>query len=321
MKTIYLDQNKWIDLARATKYPDKYPDYRELLDRIETEVSRGEWVFPLSVIHFTETLLRANIESRLELAKIMAKYSKSYSIKPYFEFEPIEIHNCFANIHDTTKIRSISPISRNFLSAIGIEDIAKELKNELPSEQEDAVQDYLEKEIIRNDELFAKLIEQYDDPSFVQDMHRERLEASRDLEKIKDKIIALPKGHKYNMFLINSFCEVLTPHIATLYTGFKKDRVTLIPDEILSDQTRIRAILESVPSLTVRLNLMYEKYKNPAELIDKNDNNDINFLAAAIPYCDIVVTEKSWRHHAMQSELDSIYSCVIICDIKDLLQY
>ena len=47
-RVIYLDQNKWIDLARAVKYPNEKPEVRALLERMGREVEAARLVLPLT---------------------------------------------------------------------------------------------------------------------------------------------------------------------------------------------------------------------------------------------------------------------------------
>jgi hypothetical protein len=49
-----------------------------------------------------------------------------------------------------------------------------------------------------------------------------------------------------------------------------------------------------------------------------NDLNDIASLAVAIPYCDVVVTERQWSHMARRAELDRRFNTVILHDLRSL---
>ncbi len=39
MRIVYLDQNKWIDLARAVKYPAENPEVRAILELLCQEAA------------------------------------------------------------------------------------------------------------------------------------------------------------------------------------------------------------------------------------------------------------------------------------------
>jgi hypothetical protein len=55
MKRIYLDQNKWIDLAACEKGLEKYARFRDVLTIAAAAVDRRLASFPLSTIHYIET--------------------------------------------------------------------------------------------------------------------------------------------------------------------------------------------------------------------------------------------------------------------------
>jgi hypothetical protein len=48
VQTIYLHQNKWIDLSRAVKYPADYPELRTVLEVLVEEAKAGRIIVPLT---------------------------------------------------------------------------------------------------------------------------------------------------------------------------------------------------------------------------------------------------------------------------------
>jgi hypothetical protein len=76
MAVVYLDQNKWIELARAAKYPADYPDVRALLTIIQERVDAGTLVLPLTATNIYETHKINDATRRHELALVQAELSK-----------------------------------------------------------------------------------------------------------------------------------------------------------------------------------------------------------------------------------------------------
>jgi hypothetical protein len=72
---VYLDQNKWIDLARAVKYPDKKPEMRALLEWLIEKLKAGRVVIPLTATNIFETHKINDVERRLNLAHVQATMS------------------------------------------------------------------------------------------------------------------------------------------------------------------------------------------------------------------------------------------------------
>ena len=64
---------------------------------------------------------------------------------------------------------------------------------------------------------------------------------------------------------------------------------------------------------------MYEVLKNPDRPIDEHDERDIMFLSTAIPYFDIVITEKTWKHAAKSLKLDIKYKTKVEHDLNFLM--
>ena len=80
MKILYLDQNKWIELARGVKSPDNFPSQYAVVETLVREAKAGNIVIPLTFASSTKhrKLVTSNDESiwrgcNLRLAK--AKYS------------------------------------------------------------------------------------------------------------------------------------------------------------------------------------------------------------------------------------------------------
>lgn len=93
-------------------------------------------------------------------------------------------------------------------------------------------------------------------------------------------------------------------------------------DEIISMGDNVfKVFIENIPGLDVETQLVVRRNANRGKTIDKNDFADISALTAAIPYCDMVVTENTWRDLAVRSGLDKKYNTVIISDIRKLENY
>lgn len=54
-KIVYLDQNKWIDLARAVKAPDDFPEHYAVLEKLVEGSKAGELLVPLTQSNIYET--------------------------------------------------------------------------------------------------------------------------------------------------------------------------------------------------------------------------------------------------------------------------
>ena len=82
MRRVYLDQNKWIDLARAASGRSDGEPFIDALAVCRFGVENGLASFPLSSVHYMETLKRKDAGSRGRLATVMRELSRYHSIAP-----------------------------------------------------------------------------------------------------------------------------------------------------------------------------------------------------------------------------------------------
>jgi hypothetical protein len=75
---VYLDLNKWVDLAKADVCKPDGEKYQRALRTAEQLVSAGEAIFPLSSAHFMELAKIRDNGRRRELAKLMVKLSDGW---------------------------------------------------------------------------------------------------------------------------------------------------------------------------------------------------------------------------------------------------
>ena len=90
-KRVYLDQNKWIDLAKCRLGREDGDRSRDVLDVLRHGVEHGLVSCPLSAQHYMETARRNNATSRHDLAITMAELSKFHTIAPAKAVVPMEL--------------------------------------------------------------------------------------------------------------------------------------------------------------------------------------------------------------------------------------
>lgn len=83
----------------------------------------------------------------------------------------------------------------------------------------------------------------------------------------------------------------------------------------------IEDLLDDIPTARCFLTLIYHRDSQLQRPIQTNDFNDIWFLTLAIPYSDIVVTERMWVSIATRAKLDKKYDTELLSSIQQLEQY
>ena len=72
-------------------------------------------------------------------------------------------------------------------------------------------------------------------------------------------------------------------------------------------------------SFYVQMFLIYQsKLKNHQRKNDINDYKDIISIAQALPYCDLIITEKYWSSIIIENGLDKEYNTIVSKNLDDL---
>jgi len=80
-----------------------------------------------------------------------------------------------------------------------------------------------------------------------------------------------------------------------------------------------RNIVESLPTRTCMFYMRRAKHANPQWTWGQHDRTDIGALSAAVPYCDVVVSERQWGHVLRTAKLDQRFGTTVISKLTDLL--
>ena len=83
-------------------------------------------------------------------------------------------------------------------------------------------------------------------------------------------------------------------------------------------RTGIKAFRSSMPAHHTRFTLAWARDRKAAKPLKTNDLLDIAHLAVAIPYADVVVTDKMAAYLATSEKLDKMYDCTVLDDLRKL---
>lgn len=87
---------------------------------------------------------------------------------------------------------------------------------------------------------------------------------------------------------------------------------------VWTDREAAREIVRAMPSTDVAVTLKTNGHKNHDKSWLPNDIYDIDALSVAVPYCDIVVTEKH-AHHVLQAErVPNRMDTILLCRLGEL---
>ncbi|OJE31669.1 hypothetical protein BAQ47_03200 [Bacillus tropicus] len=317
-KYIYLDQNHWINLAKA--FLGKNDAYKEVVEKVIEKSESGEWIFPLSIIHIMETESRFDDRSRIELSKFMSKISRNYSIVPSIYTDKFELRNSIAAAHGMPIVNMREEvIKKDFLRVVGLDGANFKINGNIKPEEKEKLQQFLVKKL-ETEPILEKLMSIPQDKKRIEQTIQDMTTPIEEYEKLRSELMKVPKEHREKVFIADSFINSHGEELMRIFEESGKTKETFLPDKIFDSPESIMKFLESTPSLNVRTKLVFSILTEIGRGFDRNDYKDICFLSTAVPYCDIVLTERLWVHYLSQWGLDEEYNVKLSKDLNFLLE-
>jgi hypothetical protein len=320
VKRVYLDQNKWIDLAAAVRGLKKGERYQDALLVIEAGVEVGDLSLPLSSAHYMETNVRRDWRSRRDLAMTMAALSQMHTIAPIQAVIPPEIDRALqTGAARPGSPRELKPFGFGAGHAFA-EDIPP---YRLPEHIVWQVADRwgLEGDINRVREIMLLAgptpTEEAEMPDFKPLAHLAVAEQyARDKEALRDRRRAAgwEKGERAERI---AHAQAFADHIDVINEAL--ELAQLSSDVVTGDgRAGMSRFLRSVPTLWASSELERLRHSGSQREWERQDLLDITALAVASVYCDVVVTERVWVDAAQRAGLDAKLQTTFLRRVDDL---
>ncbi|MHB1413990.1 MAG: hypothetical protein ACYC1C_01965 [Chloroflexota bacterium] len=311
---VYLDQNHWIYLAKDFWGKPHKPAHKGLSGRIFDAVKSDRIRLPLSTIHFIEHLRSASGARRQRLAEVFDRFSGGWQMASWACILPVEIHRAVANVFGE---RSVMPqpeiFGKGFLFGLG------------PKERALLVAGRTEQHLQRLQSISAL-------PGAILDLLTSPNEAGR--ERQNAKVTESSYGYAAAAEDLRSVRKSasIEVHRRAQYAGYTFHHQRLIfpaldaigrtRDEFLNLGVKgLSAFWSTVPSLDVDCELTLYRDRQWSKSVDPNDSRDIGHLALAIPYCDVVVSERFWARAIAETGLAEKYGTVVCTDLAEILEH
>lgn len=266
---IYLDQNKWIELARIINGIDKSERAAALVQEINIALSVG-YIFPLSAIHIMEFSRIKDAGRRSRLGKVMWQFSQGFTLAPQREIVSREIEVAFSQMGFNVNPRELKLIGRGIPHAF-----AEKNENPIIAAFADEVDEAM---LTGNKEL------DIDPVQFSSQKHRENF--SNHLISLNTQKHELPKSLWENWLYAIAMKDIAQP----LYEVMCKHS---IPNSMLSDwgENEFKEFLNRIPTRKLDIHLHRQVLKNPQYKSKLSDLEDWAGLGIAMCYCDLVICE------------------------------
>jgi hypothetical protein len=308
-RIIYLDQNKWIELAQAEKLPGELPDQFALLQRLIEKTHAGKIVFPLSATNIYETYKINDPERRKGLAFLQARLSGGIVFRARRGRLETELSAFLGNAY---QLRPLQWPDWWFLSDLFLDAfpqpndprsgaiISDKVINFIREHPGHALNTYL---TTASDDERTFAVKAWTAGS---EALRARIELRR--ERHKNETLSM-RRRIYSVLMLAEEVELLA-QLAEKY-GVRWNSIDDIGSSIA------RRIVEEMPTYYTEreLVLRLEAQQRP---INENDMRDIDAYSACLPYADDIVGENQMINLAQQARLGEKYDTRLMTDILAL---
>lgn len=321
MLRVYLDQNKWVDLARAATGHPLGERFRDALDVCRAAARSGAASFPLDMYRYWETGKRSDDRSRNDVVDVMSELSRQHTMALPFGVLDQEIDVALRHRYG----RPAEP-RRQQVFGVGMVHIAGdridwpqpdlstlpegEAAAGLRAQLGNEIRAFVEDAILRAGPHTFRQVG-FD--------HRASDHAERFVE-FERQVAALIAEHGLTGDEVDlavrgaDFGDIRPALEAAL------GRIGVAYDEFVGDAgAAIAPFIDDLPTRYVTNVLRSAKHRQKQEW-EANDFVDVIALPVAAVYCDVVVTEKQWVHMMRAGRVDQRYGTQLVSDTAGLVQ-
>ena len=312
-QTVYLDLWVWIQLARAHYGKSQSGVWREACDAVKSTALEGTARFPVSLAHVKEIAKRRNDGSRGRLVDFMGEVWNADAIRPWAQMLEPEARNAVRLMMGIPRVDLNDFVFGKGLSHAlgGNPRLVPKHPNARPPPRE-TVREL--SDLVMSPTLLASL----KDPDLAAKMGSRSESETRYLSDLQARIDAAyahpDKTKKRDIAKARFMITVVGDSLIRAVLEASPDPRALLA-EYTSSRDRIETVLDSMPTFRTFHELTYA-----SETTRRANESDLwdMALSIAIPYCDIVVTERSWCGIAKDAGLDELYGTSIVHRPYDL---
>ncbi|MFK3647379.1 hypothetical protein ACI2IY_02945 [Lysobacter enzymogenes] len=310
---VYIDQNKWIDLARVHSQAVVSGGIYELYGRLTRAVEEGRVIFPLSVSHIIETSKRNDPVSRQHLAETQAKFSRGYAYRSRKGRLLVEVREALGRLLGL----NIPEMSQNWVLACGFLQAFEELDELVAPPQSVRLIEAINGSV-KPDVFYTRYMREQNDQQRrlaheVVSTHAASL--IEQFESARAELAGVSMDMRQRVYSAKLFIEHQDMFMRVLYgIGGSFEMF----DEI--KERAIVSMIEDVPTLYVEA-AMVSRIESESGRLKSNDLFDIQSCYTAIPYSSCFVAEKASISRARQAGLDAKYPVVLSSSLETLLNF
>jgi hypothetical protein len=308
---IHLDQKDWIDLSSGYNGLDK--NLADVANRVVKAADSEKAIFPLSITHFDETRKRMDNASRTRLARYMVRVYKGWAILPATRIIEPEIEDaCLKSLglqgYDL----------RNYAIKKGISQL---MGGKMQLAWKTPPPPGLNKKLLDKAESPEALLMALEHGSTAGQLNKERARA----EKGVDRIEAIRKAQsrirdnnlRHRAVLAHYLAEEVAPKVIKFLLSIGINP-RAFADRFLTKRPDIIRFFQLMPTAYSVVELSFRRDMLKGRPVEANDLNDIMSLSIALPYSDVVVTERMWQSIIVQDKLDKLRPTRVLRSVRQL---
>jgi len=337
-KLVYLDQKHWVHLAQAdTGHPDG-TCYAAALQAARAARAAGTAVFPLSMVHYSETLKMTSVRHRSDLARLMEELSGFTALpaRHLTALYELDAAVMVATGIPASTLPTTGLLGHGFRWAQGIRaagrivtldgsDGTGLLRERLGTETADgllaAFDLFTEQMMLRgpSDADLPRLRALGYDPAAIVWAAQDRADNEAAFGRLlPDHVRRHPTGLLDRVLAR----ELNTPDLVRawkdLADAYGMGVFDALPE---ADPAAARTLTRSMPGAEVAAVLKTARHHNPALTWTSNDTFDIDALTVAVPYCDIAGTDNAQAHALTVTRLADRMGTVVMRSVTELPAY
>jgi hypothetical protein len=293
---VYLDLNKWVDLAKADVCKPDGEKYQRALRTAEQLVSAGEAIFPLSSAHFMEVAKIRDNGRRRELVKLMVKLSDGWFLVSASYLLISALRRAVAvQFQQPLSDEATAPVSRGLKLAFIVPDKPVDVDFYVTNSP------IMLEELLATARVNSEFLQRWDSFAVKHEAGRAQLwDLSRAVRK-------------------RTYCARVTGRIGDRLAAVLEDFRLGLNDLYALGPNRCMELLELVPFLDVEINLHFERNQHRDRKIAPNDEIDLGLLSLAVPSCQVVVTEQFWAALVQRTKFDAKYGTRVCHDVNEAI--
>lgn len=321
---IYLDHKDWVSLAKARLGRPAYPHDEAVYEALRAATAAGEVVVPLTATTFMEVAKVSSLRQRTDLANVIAELSGFVTISGRSTVVDHQLRTALAARFGGPSPAPIPVLGMGCPFALGDQRAfmlrqrgggAPDLPAAVVREMEANVRVLSEYMLLRGpapEELPALRARGYR-PEEVLKVEEDRLRRERELAVMlqdgtadRDRLDDIVHARYLYWELVDHLPTALQPHGIDTKAFFANGKEWLT------------AFLDDIPSAAINITLADKGFRNSYKTWTGNDIRDADAVSAAIPYCDVVMTDKHVAAQLAKSPPVARHGTLVLSRLRDL---